>query len=79
MVEEKVDLDLFYKARTGKLEELKLLISSENIDLVNSKLLTSESIFSKKLIKKGCSTFIQSNLIARCKKLKKSQKRVKQC
>jgi hypothetical protein len=34
MVEEKVDLDLFYKAKTGKLEELKLLISSENIDSV---------------------------------------------
>ena len=46
------DLDLHYKAKTGKLTDLKLLVTSENINKVNSFYLLNSTIDSTKKNKK---------------------------
>ena len=46
------DLDLHYSAKTGKLTDLKLLVTSENINKVNSFYLLNSTIDSTKKNKK---------------------------
>ena len=61
------DLDLHYKAKTGKLTDLKLLVTSENINKVNSFYLLNSTIDSTKKNKKKK---IQKKTFQGCKKKK---------